>query len=156
MAKEIERKFLVRGTDYRRMAVETREMTQGYLSTTVDATVRIRIAGERAWLTVKSRNHGAERGEWEYEIPVADARGLLTLCPLPPLSKTRYIVPAGNRLKWEVDEFHGPLAPLTVAEIELPTTDTPLPEPLPEFIADEVTGNPEYYNSRLAERLSGE
>lgn len=155
MAKEIERKFLVQGTEYRRMAIETKELTQAYLSTAVDSTIRVRIAGTRAFITVKSRNRGAERGEWEYEIPLADAREMLSRCAASPiLSKTRYIIPASNGLKWEVDEFHGALAPLVLAEIELPDAATPLPDPLPEFIGKEVTGNPEYYNSVLAMRLA--
>lgn len=157
MAKEIERKFLVSGSSYRTQAVKATELTQAYLSTNADSTVRVRIAGDRAFLTVKSRNRGAVRGEWEYEIPLADARAMIGECAVTaPLAKTRYLVPAAGGLTWEVDEFHGALAPLVLAEIELPEADAPLPCPLPDFIGKEVTGDPEYYNSRLAERLAEE
>lgn len=148
MAKEIERKFLVNGDGYKSAATGCRHIEQGYLSTSADATVRVRIADERGFITVKSRNRGAERGEWEYEIPVADARAMIALCGGNTLRKTRWLVPAGEGLTWEVDEFGGRLDGLTVAEIELPATDTPLP-PLPPFIGREVTGDPRYYNSQL-------
>lgn len=148
MALEIERKFIVDGDSYKTAATGHRRMEQGYLCTDADATVRVRIAGESAYITVKSRNKGAVRGEWEYGIPVADARQLLALCGDRVLAKTRWFVPAGSGMTWEVDEFDGRLAGLTVAEIELPAADTPLP-PLPPFIGREVTGDPRYYNSRL-------
>lgn len=150
MAKEIERKFLVNGHDYRRLADNATRIRQAYLSTAVDATVRVRIAGNRAMLTVKGRNHGAVRDEWEYTIPVADAEQMLERCAQTPvIDKTRY------RLgPWEIDEFHGRHEGLVMAEIELPAPDAPLP-PLPAgtppgMIGREVTGDPAYYNSTLA------
>lgn len=151
MAKEIERKFLVTGDDYRRLAVGSSRIMQGYLSTSPDATVRVRISGERAWLTVKSRSRGAERGEWEYEIPVGDAREMIEACGLPMLSKTRYRIPTPEGLCWEVDEFHNPRPGLVVAEIELPSADAPFSRP--DWLGTEVTGDPQYYNSNLIEQI---
>lgn len=144
MALEIERKFLVTGTGYRDVATEATLMEQAYLSRTPEATVRLRIAGDRAWLTVKGRNDGAVRHEWEYPVPVADARGMIERCADgPALVKTRWRVG-----RWEVDEFHGALQGLVVAEIELEHADEPFDKP--GFIGREVTGNPRYYNSILA------
>ena len=150
MGKEIERKFLVSSDAYRTLATESHTIRQGYLSVNPDATVRVRILDDRAFLTVKSRNKGAERGEWEYEIPLADGRELLALCTGSAiLEKVRYIVPARpDGFRWEVDEFGGAKAGLVVAEIELPDAATPFE--IPDFIGREVTGQPEYYNSSLA------
>mgnify|MGYP004446174141 FL=1 len=149
MAKEKERKFLVNSPIFREMAVKKCEIMQAYLSRSVDATIRIRVFNDEARLTVKSKNQGDLRNEWEYTIPREDAEEMLTLCQEPPLTKTRWIVPYADRL-WEVDEFHGPLEGLTVAEIELPEDfgDKPLTD-VPEFVGKEVTDNPAYYNSNL-------
>lgn len=147
MAKEIERKFLVVDSTYRELATGSCGMAQGYLSTDVDATVRVRISGDKSWITVKSRNKGAVRDEWEYEIPVDDAWQMLAICKGKVIEKTRYYVPDGE-LTWEVDEFHGVHAGLVVAEIELP--DAGYPISLPTFVGDEVTGDPRYYNSILS------
>lgn len=147
MAKEIERKFLVTDSSYRTMASAERHIVQGYLSRDPRATVRVRIADGRAWLTVKGRNDGAVRDEWEYEIPLSDARDMLSRCATGRvIEKTRYIVDYDGR-RWEVDEFGGELRGLTVAEIELTSADEQ-PE-LPPFVGDEVTGDPRYYNSAL-------
>ena len=151
MAKEIERKFLVNGTAYRAMATGSHRIVQGYLSTDPDSTVRIRVRDNEAFLTVKSRNRGAVRDEWEYRIPVDDALDMLATCHRGRLiEKTRYLVPSadGCGLVWEVDEFHGCHQGLTVAEIELPSPDTAFSRP--GFIGDEVTGDPAYYNSSLS------
>lgn len=154
MGKEIERKFIVRDASYKKLANGRREISQGYLSTTPEATVRLRIADDTAYITIKSRNHGAERGEWEYPIPATDARSMLAACGIRDIiSKTRWLVPAPGGLVWEVDEFHGALAPLVLAEIELPRADMPLPEPLPSFVGREVTGDAAYYNSNLIKGL---
>ncbi len=144
MGREIERKYLVKDDSYRALATEAHHIRQAYLSTVPDATVRLRILDSQAFITVKGRNHGAERSEWEYEIPVADAEEMLAQCSQTPiLDKTRYR--AG---RWEIDEFHGPLEGLVVAEIELEDADETFA--LPEFIGEEVTGDPRYYNSTLA------
>ncbi len=149
MALEIERKFLVTDESYRALATHATPMAQGYLSTDPDATVRVRIAGDRARLTVKSRNRGAVRGEWEYDIPAEDARAMLEgCCGRRVIEKTRYYVPAGNGLVWEVDEFGGRHAGLVLAEIELPAEDTPFE--MAPFIGEEVTGDVRYYNSTLS------
>lgn len=149
MAKEIERKFLVISDNFINEAVSSREISQGYLCTNPDATVRVRISGREAWLTVKSRNHGATRGEWEYPVPVDDARRMITeCCGGCSLEKTRYIVPATEAgLQWEVDVFHGHHEGLILAEIELPAEDTSFT--LPSFVGKEVTGDTRYYNSVL-------
>mgnify|MGYP003551531168 FL=1 len=116
MAIEIERKFLVSGTDWR--AGESTLFRQGYLNRDKERTVRVRIAGNQAYLTIKGISTGATRAEFEYEIPVADAGQLLLLCDGPLIEKTRYVVPHAGML-WEVDEFHGANSGLVVAEIEL-------------------------------------
>lgn len=148
MAKEIERKFLVKDDTYKALASGSDEIAQGYISADPDGTVRVRLKGDKAFLTVKTRNRGCIRNEWEYEIPVADAREMLENCRGSIISKTRYYVPAGDGLRWEIDEFHGARQGLTVAEIELPTEGTAFA--IPPFIGDEVTGNPAYYNSSLS------
>lgn len=149
MAKEIERKFLVENHGYRAMATGRREITQGYLSADPDRTVRVRVADDRAFITVKTRSVGCTRSEWEYPIPVDDARAMLRACTGTLIEKTRWLVPAAEEgLMWEVDEFHGAHEGLVVAEIELPSEATPF-TPAP-FIGREVTGDAAYYNSSLA------
>lgn len=145
MAKEIERKFLVEGTGYRALASSVLHIVQGYLSTDIDSTVRIRIVDDSAYLTVKSRNKGAVRNEWEYKIPVEDARQMLDFCnPQGIVVKDRYIVG-----RWEIDEFHGRHENLVIAEIELTGEDEKFDKP--PFIGLEVTGDPRYYNSVLSQ-----
>ncbi len=151
MATEIERKFIVDNTEFKAMAESSTRITQGYLSALIDATVRVRTRGDRGYLTVKGRNQGAVRSEWEYEIPVDDARQMLKLSQTPLLDKTRYIVPFGGH-RWEIDEFHGALAGLILAEVELPAADTEVE--LPPFVGTEVTHDPRYYNSTLAASLT--
>lgn len=148
MAKEIERKFLVKDDSYLDAAYTSIEMEQGYISTDPDATVRIRIAGDEAFLTVKSRNRGAVRHEWEFAVDAAEAREMLEEVSAHVLAKTRYLVREEGGLVWEVDCFHGRLDGLVIAEIELPSEDTPFERP--DFIGDEITGDPRYYNSNLA------
>lgn len=150
MGVEIERKYLVKGEAYKEMASSAIGIAQGYLSADPSATVRLRITRidglpERAFITVKSKNTGATRGEWEYEIPVDDARQMMYLCNRK-LEKTRYIVPFEG-FTWEVDAFGGALSGLVVAEVELPSEDAIAP--LPPFAGEDVTGNPAYYNSNL-------
>jgi len=146
MGIEIERKFLLNDDGWRGLGQPTL-MRQGYLTADPVRTVRVRIEGERAVLTIKSKSTGATRGEWEYEIPVADAAELLDrLCKQPLVEKVRHrIEHAGHT--WEVDEFQGENAGLVVAEIELGSEDEAFEKPA--WIGREVTGDPRYYNSSL-------
>lgn len=148
MGKEIEHKYLVEtDVSYKRLAVEVREIKQGYISREINGTVRVRITGDRARLTIKGRTVGDTRSEFEYSIPVADAEDMLrTLCEQPVITKSRYIVPfAGNT--WEVDEFHGALEGLTIAEIEIPSSDYKYA--VPAFATRNVTDDSRFYNSNL-------
>lgn len=154
MAKEVERKFLVVNTLYRELATSSRHIVQGYLCRDRESTVRVRVVDNRAYLTVKGITKGITRNEWEYEIPVDDGREMLCCCRGSVIDKTRYIVPAGNGLEWEVDEFHNVRglevednAMLAVAEIELTSEDCKFD--LPQFIGREVSNDPRYYNSNL-------
>ena len=149
MAKEIERKFLVDGDGWRPGAVGV-PYRQGYLSAGADArcTVRARVAGERAWLTIKGRPSAGSRDEYEYPIPVADAEEILErLCVGDRIEKTRYRVAHAGRT-WEVDEFGGENAPLVVAEVELESIDAEVS--LPPWVGLEVTYDPRYTNAALA------
>jgi adenylate cyclase len=144
MATEIERKFLVHGTEWRQG--EPVRISQGYLSREKQSTVRVRIAGKRAYLTVKGRTRGASRAEFEYEVPVQDAEELMRLCAEPPLEKNRYTVKHAGAV-WEIDEFLGANVGLVVAEIELEAEDQPFSRP--SWLSTEVTEDPRYYNSNL-------
>ncbi|MDE6239816.1 MAG: CYTH domain-containing protein [Muribaculaceae bacterium] len=147
MAKEIERKFLVIDKSYRKMAVTGRSIVQAYLNRDPKATVRVRITDDKAFLTIKGKNDGATRDEWEYPIPVSDARDMIARCASGRIiEKKRFVVPFEG-YDWEIDEFGGELEGLTVAEIELPAEDAEFS--LPPFVGDEVTGDPRYYNSSL-------
>jgi adenylate cyclase len=121
--------------------------SQGYLSRDKERTVRVRIAGDKAFLTIKGISRGASRAEFEYEIPVADAGELLKLSDGPVIQKTRYIV-VHDGSKWEVDEFHGDNAGLVVAEIELTSEEQPFTRP--PWLGNEVTHDSRYFNSSLA------
>jgi adenylate cyclase len=145
MALEIERKFLVNGDGYKDIAIDCVEISQYYLSLNPERTVRVRIKGERGFLTVKSKNKGCVRNEWEYEVPVEEAREMMQICEAG-LSKRRWIVPFGG-LVWEVDEFTGRHQGLVVAEVEMPSADTVVA--FPPFVGREVTGDAAYYNSAL-------
>ncbi len=146
MAQEIERKFLVTGDAWRELAEGTM-YRQGYLSTVEDRTVRVRTVGAKGYLTVKGITVGATRTEFEYEIPVADADTMLDeLCIRPLIEKTRHKIPFDG-LVWEVDEFAGDNDGLVVAEVELSHEDQELR--LPNWIGEEVTGDPRYYNANL-------
>ena len=147
---EIERKFLVTDDGYKRLATSRCEICQGYLCKDRGRTVRVRIVGDRAFLTVKSSQGqaGIARFEWEHEISPQDARELLALCLPGRIEKTRWIVPAQEEgLRWEIDEFHSPKAGLVMAEIEL--EDEAQTFLKPDFIGEEVTGRPEYYNANM-------
>ena len=147
MAKEIERKFLVTDSSYRTMAHTSFKISQGYISRRKEGTVRVRVKGDKAFLTVKGANTGISRNEWEYEIALADATQMLeTVVEGRPLEKTRYLVDYEG-YTWEIDEFEGRLAPLVVAEVEMISADDN--PPLPPFVGREVSGDPAYYNSNL-------
>jgi adenylate cyclase len=147
MSLEIERKFLVTTTQYKSLATTQVKITQGYLSKTPERTVRVRVAGDRAWLTIKGIGdaQGMVRKEWEYKIPKEDAIEMLAICEKPLIEKTRYTIPYQS-LTIEVDEFQKPLQTVW-AEVELPAVDTPFDPP--PWLGEEVTGNPNYYNARL-------
>ena len=147
MAAEIERKFLVRSDAWRASAGEGTPYQQGYLSTEGDRSVRVRLAGGRGALTIKSGPTGATRKEFEYAIPAADARELLDLAGSRRVEKTRYRIAHGGHT-WEVDEFHSANAGLVLAEIELRSEDEPFAHP--EWVGDEVTADPRYFNVSLA------
>ena len=150
MAKEIEHKFTVKSDKYKSLATPTL-YRQGYIPTTNGMTVRVRIAGEKGFVTFKDKTIGMSRNEFEYEIPVAEAcQMLVTLCDKPQIEKYRYVIPAEQGLKWEVDEFLGDNAGLVVAEIEVPAEDTKFS--LPEWIDNEVTGDKKYNNSQLCKK----
>ena len=144
---EIERKFLVisrawkrgRGTDFR----------QGYLCSTPERTVRVRIAGSKAFITVKGKTRGLTRSEFEYAIPLRDARELLKLCEPPFIEKRRYVTKVG-RHRWEIDEFRGVNAGLVVAEIELTSEREKFERPA--WVGKEVSHDARYFNSNLAKR----
>ena len=145
MATEIERKFLVEGTSWRQS--NSVRLSQGYLNRDKHRTVRVRIAGDKAFLTVKSVREGVTRAEFEYEIPVADAEQMLKLSDGPVVEKNRHVIERDG-LKWEVDEFLGENAGLVMAEIELTSEDQPLSRPA--WLGREVTDDNRYYNSNLA------
>lgn len=146
MGKEIEHKYLVRNESFKQMCSEAIDMAQGYLSRQKERTVRVRIAGDQGFITIKGPNDNATRDEFEYAIPLVDAQALLSMCPSPVISKTRHIVyHEGN--KWEVDVFHGGLEGLVTAEIELPSADHQYA--LPDFVGRNVTGDRRFYNSCL-------
>lgn len=146
MPKETEHKYLVADAHYKELARLKIDITQGYLSRDPQRTVRIRIAGDNAFITVKGINIADTREEFEYPIPPADARQMLSLCIPPLVEKIRWIVPYEGYV-WEVDEYKNALEPLVVAEVELPHSIDDYP--LPPFVGKNVTGDPRYYNSNL-------
>lgn len=146
MSTEIERKFLVLGFDWRKdQGVRLR---QGYLNRDKERTVRVRIAGEKAFLAVKGVNRGATRAEYEYGIPLADAEELLQLCDGPIIEKIRHTIDC-NGLTWEVDEFLGDNEGLIVAEVELAKEDQRFERP--GWLGQEVTDDSRYFNSNLCD-----
>ncbi|MGB3402218.1 MAG: CYTH domain-containing protein [Microcoleaceae cyanobacterium] len=146
MAVEIERKFLVKNDAWRSLARGTL-YCQGYLPTAAGKTVRVRIVGELAYLTIKGPSNGTSRAEFEYLIPVKDAKEMLeTLCEQPLIEKTRYKILIDG-LTWEVDEFLGENKGLILAEVELTDEDQVIN--LPDWIGEEVSHDSRYYNSHL-------
>lgn len=147
MPQEIERKFLVK-QGFKQLAYSNTRITQGYLSSVPERIVRVRINGDKGFITIKgvSNSSGMSRYEWEKEIPVAEAIELLGICEPGVIDKTRYLVRAG-RFTYEVDEFYGENEGLVVAEIELSSEEEMFEKP--EWLGEEVTGDRRYFNSKL-------
>lgn len=148
MAIEIERKFLVRNDDWRSGAVGT-SYRQGYLTIDPERTVRVRIAGDQGFLTIKGITEGMSRSEFEYPIPLEEASQLLdTLCLRPLIEKVRYCVTYAGTL-WEIDVFAADNAGLILAEVELESSDQQVE--LPPWAGEEVTSDARYYNASLSQ-----
>lgn len=148
MPTEIERKFLVKSDQWRSLATGT-VYRQGYLSTKKGCSVRVRLVGDRGYLTIKGSTQGFSRAEYEYPIPAEDAQEMLdNLCDRPLIEKTRYKIELAG-LIWEVDEFAGENQGLIVAEVEL--TDENQTLELPEWIDKEVSDDPRYFNANLSQ-----
>lgn len=147
MAIEIERKYLVKGEEWRGLAVPV-QYAQGYLLADEGRTVRVRIAGDSGFLTIKGKSEGMSRMEFEYPIPLDDARELLLLSKMPIIEKRRSKIEWEGKI-WEVDEFEGKNIGLILAEIELKSEEEPFM--IPPWIGEEVTGELRYFNSYLAQ-----
>lgn len=147
--QEIERKFLVKNTDFKNWATAKKNIAQGYLNTNPERTVRVRISNDKGFITVKGKGNetGMTRFEWEKEIPVAEAKSLLLLCEKGVIEKTRFEIPVGNHL-FEVDEFYGENEGLIVAEIELSSETETFEKP--DWLDAEVTNDEKYYNAYLS------
>jgi adenylate cyclase len=146
---EIERKFLITSDEYKTAAFAKHEIAQGYLNSTPERTVRVRIKGSKGYLTIKGKGNtsGMSRFEWEKEIPVSDAKSLLELCEKGVISKTRFEIKVGNHV-YEVDEFYGENQGLVVAEIELQSETESFEKP--SWLGNEVTNDEQYYNAYLS------
>jgi adenylate cyclase len=147
MATEIERKFLVKG-EFRHLAVKEIDITQAYISVEKNKTIRIRISGNEAFLTIKSQIAGQSfaRNEWEFKIPLSDAKEMTKICLPGKIVKTRYLIPFGKHT-WEVDDFHDKNEGLVIAEIELGSENEEFVKP--DWLGKEVTGDSRYFNSNL-------
>ncbi|MBL8508673.1 MAG: CYTH domain-containing protein [Chitinimonas sp.] len=146
MAKEIERRFLLKNEGWRGLA-EGEWLKQGYLSVERERTVRVRIKGEQAWLTLKANISNVSRHEFEYPIPLADAETIMNaMCPML-VEKRRHRIALGGHV-WEVDEFSGQNAGLVLAEIEL--SDEAEAYERPDWLGEEVTEDPRYTNAHLS------
>ena len=150
MYQEIERKFLVKG-DFKPDAFQSVEITQGYLCKDNGLTVRVRIKGDKGFLTIKGKRTGLSRFEWEKEISENEALALLEQVDSGRIAKTRYLVKnTDGKHVWEVNEFHGDNEGLIVAEIELSDENEPFDKP--DWIGEEVTNDPRYYNAQLVKK----
>jgi adenylate cyclase len=147
MAQEIERKFRVANDDWRAMASSSSSLKQGYLSSSAEATVRVRLEDNLGTLTIKSKTKGITRNEFEYAIPAQEAEELLIICSGPLIEKTRYRIPQENHT-WEIDVFEGDNDGLIIAEIELTSDEDYFAKP--QWLGEEVSGDSRYYNSNLA------
>ncbi len=148
---EIERKFLVKSEAYKADASSNQLIEQGFLNTDPDRTVRVRVEGDKGFLTIKGRSNkaGTTRFEWEREIALAEAEALLNICEEGVIEKVRYLVPFGAHV-FEVDEFNGFNKGLTVAEVELQSESETFEKPA--WLGAEVTGEVRYYNSQLSKQ----
>lgn len=149
--KEIERKFLVEGDENIELIKKEgrpERIRQWYLNRDKNRVVRVRIKEDKAYLTIKGPNSGIERAEFEYEIPFSDAEAMMELAEGKIIDKTRWIINYGGK-RWEIDEFHGEHKGLILAEIELEDASEPIK--IPPFIGKEVSEDPRYYNSTLAQ-----
>ena len=148
MPQEIERKFLVKG-NFQHDAESSTRIVQGYLSSVPERIVRVRINGEKGFITIKgvSNDSGLSRYEWEKEIPVSEARELLSICEPGIIDKTRFLVKIKN-FTFEIDEFYGDNQGLVIAEVELVSEEDIFEKP--EWLGKEVTGDKRYYNSKLS------
>jgi adenylate cyclase len=147
MPREIERKFLLKNDAWRALAHRSDAMRQGYLARGNRVSVRVRIAGDEARLNIKAGGLVPSRQEYEYAVPLDEARELLDLAEGPLVEKTRHYVSHGG-MTWEIDEFRGDNLGLVVAELELEREDQPFPHP--PWLGVEVTHLERYYNVRLA------
>ncbi|MBQ0044662.1 MAG: CYTH domain-containing protein [Bacteroidales bacterium] len=151
MALEIERKFLVHTDSYKAEATGSTRIAQGYIGTVPGRTVRVRIRGDKGYLTIKGNSSadGLVRYEWEKEIPVDEARELLQLCEPGIVDKTRSLVPVDGHV-FEVDEFYGDNEGLVMAEVELSSPEEEFTRP--SWLGEEVTGDVRYYNKYLSKK----
>lgn len=147
--QEIERKFLVKNESFKSLATAKKKIAQGYLNTNPERTVRVRIADEKAFLTIKGKGNetGMTRFEWEKEIPLEEAKSLLELCEKGVIEKTRFEIPSGKHL-FEVDEFYGENVGLIIAEIELSDENEAFEKP--DWLGKEVTNDERFYNAYLS------
>lgn len=147
MGVEIERKFLILNDEWKKKGRPIK-VTQGYLQTNKECTIRVRVIDDKGVITIKGQNIGATRPEYEYVIPVIDALELLeNLCLKPLIDKTRYLFEYRG-LTWEIDEFHRENDGLVIAEVELKSESQKIE--LPSWVGEEVTGDERYYNSYLS------
>ena len=147
MPKEIERKYLLKSDDWKTLVSKSYSIQQGYLNSDPERTVRVRIKDDRGILTIKGKNEGITRAEYEYEIPIKEAEELIQLCELSIIKKVRNIVTLNSHI-WEIDVFDGANKGLVLAEVELESEDTEIL--LPDWIGKEVSHDIRYYNSNLA------
>ena len=147
MGKEIERKFLVKG-EFMHLAIKEIKILQSYLSIDIEKTVRLRIADDKAFISIKSRaqNNSIIRDEWEIPVPVPEALEMMKICLPGKIIKTRYLVPFGCHI-YEVDVFHDKNEGLIIAELELLSETEQFEKP--DWLGEEVTGKPQYYNANL-------
>lgn len=146
--QEIERKFLVSGSSYKNLATRVMNIKQAYIGAALKGEARVSIRDDKAWIIIKSATARLSRFEYEVPISVEDAESIISNACGEMISKTRYIIPIDDNVKAEVDEFHGSLSGLVIAEVELPSENYEFDKP--SFFGREVTGNSAYYNHNLA------